>query len=64
MMARNKQLTVRVREIRRGDIEQLALDLTIQEKFVIRPNDVIDALIWKYLKKVSVKDIYEAMNHR
>lgn len=62
IMATHKVL--RVRGSRWDAIEKKAWEFTIKEQKVIKPTDVADALLSKFLKDLTLEDVIEAMNTR
>lgn len=60
----NKSHSVRVRGHRWADIEKKAWDLSIQAQRVVKPTDVVDALLVKGLGELNLDDIKQAKSSR
>lgn len=52
-----KDHTVRMRPHRWKQIEEIAFNLTLKCKTLVKPTDVLDAALHKGLKKITYKDL-------
>jgi hypothetical protein len=52
-----KQHTLRVRGTRWEQIEKKAWELSIKENKVIKPTDVADAILSKYVNEITIEDV-------
>lgn len=62
IMATHK--TIRVRGSRWDAIEKKAWEFSIKENKVIKPTDVADALLSKFLNELTIEDIEKAKETR
>lgn len=58
------QKTIRVRGSRWEAIEKKAWEFSIKKNKVIKPTDVADALLSKFLQDLTIEDVEEAMKKR
>jgi hypothetical protein len=56
--------TIRVRGARWDAIEKKAWEFSIKENKVIKPTDVADALLSKFIDQITIEDVKEAMKKR
>ncbi|MEC4749224.1 hypothetical protein [Methylomicrobium sp. Wu6] len=56
--------TIRVRGARWEAIEKKAWEFSIKENKVIKPTDIADALLSKYINEITIEDVKEAMEKR
>jgi len=62
LMATHK--TIRVRGTRWDAIEKKAWEFSIKENKVIKPTDVADALLSKFLNDLTIEDVEKAKETR
>jgi hypothetical protein len=62
IMATHK--TIRVRGARWEAIEKKAWEFSIKENKVIKPTDVADALLSKFLNELTIEDVEKAKESR
>jgi len=56
--------SLRVRGARWEKIEKKAWEFSIKKNKVIKPTDLADALLYKFLKDLTVEDVEESMKER
>lgn len=56
--------TIRIRENRWKEIEKMAWKLSMETKTIVKPTDVVDAILFKATKQITMKDIEEAKENR
>ncbi len=56
--------TIRVRGKRWEAIEKKAWEFSIKKQKVIKPTDVADALLCKFIDELTIEDVEEVMKNR
>jgi hypothetical protein len=56
--------TARIREIRWKKIEKKAWEISKEADRIIKPTDILDAILYKYTDGIKISDIEEAKENR
>lgn len=56
--------TARIRDVRWEKIEKKAWKLSQEANRLIKPTDILDAILYKYTEEIKLRDIEEAKNNR
>lgn len=59
-LAMKKAHTYRVKPERWKAVEDKAVELTLEEGRIVKPTDILDAILFKGIKGIQVKDLEKA----